>query len=283
MATIKIKRSSTPNLVGPDTNAGEISANLADKKLFIGTGGSGVITFNDAAAVTQEISSAIGGLSGAFEYKGTLDANGDAYSAGGPSSGTPAFVVLGSGGNTLKLEFTHTTEPTSLEISSTSSGDPTANTFDESGLPTLYFMSANSTFADVISAASSNANITATLTGSDTTSLSTGTFSVTGSTSGSTATALPSNPDVGDYYKVKTAGYFTDGVNEFFVNVGDAVVHNSATSGQSWDVLDNTNSTVAGTTNVVDVSGSTEAGYTVNIASNFLNSSSTHVVDGGSY
>ena len=184
MATIKIKRSSTAGATGPDTNEGEISANLADKQFYIGTGGSGVITFKDATAVTQEISSAIGGLASAFEYKGTLSANGDAYASSGSTT---------------------------------------------------------------------------------------------------TATALPSNPAVGDYYKVDAAGYFTDGSNEFFVNVGDAVVHNSASSGQTWDVLDNTNSTVSGTTNVVSVSGSTETGYTVNIDSNFLNSSSTHVIDGGSY
>lgn len=184
MATIKIKRSSTAGQVGPDANAGEISANLADKQFYIGTGGDGVITFKDATQVTQEISTAINGLSSAFEYKGTLAANGDAYGSG------------------------------------------TATT---------------------------------------------------------TAASLPASPEVGDYYKVDTAGYFTDGTNTFFVNIGDAVVHNSASTGQSWDVLDNTNSTVSGTANVVDVSGSTETGYTVNINSNFLNSSSTHVVDGGSY
>lgn len=184
MATIKIKRSSTTGSVGPDTNAGEISANLTDKQFYIGTGGSGVITFKDATQVTQEISDAIGGLSSAFEYKGTLSANGDSYAAGGSTT---------------------------------------------------------------------------------------------------TATALPASPAVGDYYKVIASGYFSDGTNEYFVNVGDAIVHNNASSGASWDVLDNTNSTVSGTANVVSVSGSTETGYTVDIDSNFLNSSSTHVVDGGSY
>ena len=67
MATIKIKRSTTASAVGPNT-AGEISTNLTDKKLFIGTG-SAVLTFPDATQITQEISTAIGTLSSAFEYK----------------------------------------------------------------------------------------------------------------------------------------------------------------------------------------------------------------------
>lgn len=185
MATIKIKRSSTTGQIGPDANAGEISANLTDKQFYIGTGGNGVITFKDATQVTQEISTAIGGLSSAFEYKGTIDA----------STGTEAA-------------------PLSIE-------------------------------ADKY--------------GSDTEA-------------------------TGDYYKVSNAGYLkatTAGAAStgFYVNANDGIVYN----GTGWDVIDNTNSTVAGTTNVVDVSGSTETGYTVNINSNFLNSSSTHVVDGGSY
>jgi|TARA_B100000035_G_scaffold126318_2_gene107517 hypothetical protein len=76
MATIKIKRSTTASAVGPNT-AGEISTNLADKKLFIGTG-SAVLTFPDATQITQEINTAIGALSSAFEYKGAVAGNGQA-------------------------------------------------------------------------------------------------------------------------------------------------------------------------------------------------------------
>lgn len=76
MATIKIKRSTTANAVGPNT-AGEISTNLTDKKLFIGDG-SGVVTFIDTLAVDQKITTA---LTSAFTYKGTESGNGQASTA----------------------------------------------------------------------------------------------------------------------------------------------------------------------------------------------------------
>jgi len=172
MATIKIKRSTDANAVGPDTNAGELSANLTDKKLFIGTGGSGVITFNDAAAVTQEISSAIGGLASAFEYKGTIDA----------SSGTQG-------------------SPTEIDTTKYSSG----------------------------------------------------------------------TEGTGDYWKVSNAGYLVDtnGGTGFYVNANDGIVFN----GTDWDVIDNTNSTVASSGASITVSGSADSGYNVEVAS----------VDGGTF
>jgi hypothetical protein len=71
MATIKIKRKLTTGGVGPNTE-GEISTNIADKKLFIGTG-SGVVTFIDTLAVDQKITTA---LTSAFSYKGTQSGNG---------------------------------------------------------------------------------------------------------------------------------------------------------------------------------------------------------------
>jgi hypothetical protein len=183
MATIKIKRSTTANAVGPNTE-GEISTNLTDKKLFIGTG-SAVLTFPDQTQITQEISTAIGGLSSAFEYKGTLSGNGDAYAAGGSTT---------------------------------------------------------------------------------------------------TATNLPASPEVGDYYKVIAKGYFSDGTNEYFVNVGDAIVHNNASSGASWDVLDNTNSTVTAESGAdIEVTGSTETGFVVGFSSTAALDQSTQSVDGGTY
>ena len=183
MATIKIKRSTTADAVGPDT-AGEISTNLTDKKLFIGTG-SAVITFPDQTQITQEISNAIGGLASAFEYKGTLSGNGDAYAAGG---------------------------------------------------------------------------------------------------SATDAEDLPASPKVGDYYKVIAKGYFSDGTDEYFVNVGDAIVHNNASSGASWDVLDNTNSTVSAESGAdIEVTGSTETGFTVGFASTAKLDQANQVVDGGTY
>lgn len=185
MATIKIKRSTAANAVGPKT-AGEISTNLTDKKLFIGAGDSNdIITFPDQTQITQQISNAIGGLSSAFEYKGTLSGNGDAYAASG---------------------------------------------------------------------------------------------------SATEAEDLPASPEVGDYYKVIAKGYFSDGTNEYFVNVGDAIVHNNASSGASWDVLDNTNSTVTAEAGAdISVTGSTETGYVVGFSSSAALDQAGQVVDGGTF
>jgi hypothetical protein len=72
MATIKIKRSSTAASVGPE-NEGEISANLADKKIFVGLGtGVGVATFVDEGQVDTKITNS---LTSAFTYKGTVNGN----------------------------------------------------------------------------------------------------------------------------------------------------------------------------------------------------------------
>lgn len=72
MATIKIKRSSAANAVGPE-NEGEISTNITDKKLFVGLGtDNGVATFVDEAQVDGKITSAI---TSAFTYKGTVAGN----------------------------------------------------------------------------------------------------------------------------------------------------------------------------------------------------------------
>jgi hypothetical protein len=77
MATIKIKRSSTAGAVGP-TAEGEISTNITDKKLFIGDGASGVITYIDETQVDTKITTA---LTSAFTYKGTQAGNAQASTA----------------------------------------------------------------------------------------------------------------------------------------------------------------------------------------------------------
>jgi hypothetical protein len=76
MATIKLKRSSTASAVGP-TTAGEISTNLTDKKIFVGTG-SAVVTYVDETQVDGKITNA---LTSAFTYKGTDSGNGQASTA----------------------------------------------------------------------------------------------------------------------------------------------------------------------------------------------------------
>ena len=81
MATIKLKRSSTATAVGPNTE-GEISTNLTDKKIFIGTG-SGVITYVDETQVNSKITTA---LTSAFSYKGTQSGNAQASTASAASA-----------------------------------------------------------------------------------------------------------------------------------------------------------------------------------------------------
>jgi len=79
--------------------------------------------------------------------------------------------------------------------------------------------------------------------------------------------ALPADDkDPGDYYKVTTSGYFTDGTNTFYANANDGLVWN--TTG-TVDIIDNTNSTVAGTTDFISVTGTTDTGYTVDIDTAF--------------
>lgn len=78
---------------------------------------------------------------------------------------------------------------------------------------------------------------------------------------------LTPTPVSGAYYKVSTAGHFKTHAagTPFYANLNDGLVKNPDTNG--WDVVDNTNSTVAGTTDRISVSGSSDTGYTVDIAS----------------
>lgn len=80
--------------------------------------------------------------------------------------------------------------------------------------------------------------------------------------------ALPEvGKDAGDYYKVGVAGYFTvDGSTILFANVGDGLVFNLA---GGVDVIDNTNSSVAGTANEIAVTGSADTGFVVAIDAAF--------------
>jgi hypothetical protein len=77
----------------------------------------------------------------------------------------------------------------------------------------------------------------------------------------------------GDYYKVTTqSGYVikngaTSG--EIYVNANDSLLYD----GTNWDIVDNTNSTVASSAGSITVSGSTDAGFNVEV----------NIVDGGTY
>jgi hypothetical protein len=91
MATIKIKRKTTTGGSAPVT-LGEISCNTFDKELFVGNGTS-AIKFVAEGAVDSKISTAIGTLSSAFEYKGAVAGNGQASTVAAISAtslaGTP--------------------------------------------------------------------------------------------------------------------------------------------------------------------------------------------------
>jgi hypothetical protein len=73
--------------------------------------------------------------------------------------------------------------------------------------------------------------------------------------------------DAGDYYKVAAAGYFVLApAAAFYANANDGIVFNLASG---VDKIDNTDSSVAGTANEITVTGSTDSGYTVAIATEF--------------
>ena len=81
----------------------------------------------------------------------------------------------------------------------------------------------------------------------------------------------------GSYYKVTTAGYFQVGAGAaFFANVNDGLVFNT-TAGV--DVVDNTNSSVAGTSGYIAVTGASDTGFVVDIDTAFRTAVSTNTSD----
>jgi hypothetical protein len=79
--------------------------------------------------------------------------------------------------------------------------------------------------------------------------------------------------DAGDYYKVAAAGYFKVGTAAaFYANLNDGLVWNLD---GGVDKIDNTDSTVAGTTDFIAVSGSADTGFTVDVDAAFKTRMST--------
>lgn len=73
--------------------------------------------------------------------------------------------------------------------------------------------------------------------------------------------------DAGDYYKVASAGWFKVGAGSaFYANTGDGLVWNLV---NGIDKIDNTDSSVAGTPDYIAVSGSTDTGFVVDVATQF--------------
>jgi hypothetical protein len=77
----------------------------------------------------------------------------------------------------------------------------------------------------------------------------------------------------GDYYKIVGDGYVKIGsAAAFYVNTGDSLVWNPS---GGLDKFDNTNSEVFGTTNFIELTGSTDTGFTVDVAQDFKDRMST--------
>lgn len=98
---------------------------------------------------------------------------------------------------------------------------------------------------------------------------------VAGGASSGAATSLSalSQKDPGDYYRVSTAGWFIyTGGTAFYANVNDGLVKNTTTN--DWDKIDNSDSTVAGTSNRITVTGSVDLGFTLDIASTYTGQTS---------
>jgi hypothetical protein len=76
----------------------------------------------------------------------------------------------------------------------------------------------------------------------------------------------------GSYYKVSQSGHFSyDGGDTFFANVNDGIVKNMD---GGWDIIDNTNAAVFGSSNRIAVTGSLDDGFTVDISSSYVGQSS---------
>jgi len=94
---------------------------------------------------------------------------------------------------------------------------------------------------------------------------------VEGGADAGTAFDLSTLPGVssGDYYKVVVSGYVKDTAEgaAYYVNANDGLAKNTTADG--WDKFDHTDTELAGETNFIEVTGSTDTGYTVAVASNF--------------
>lgn len=83
-------------------------------------------------------------------------------------------------------------------------------------------------------------------------------------------TTLPANQqNTGDYFKVSSGGYFKvgSGGTPFYANANDGLVKNSSSG---WDIIDNTDSVVSGTTGRITVTGSTDQGFILDIDSTYV-------------
>ena len=95
-------------------------------------------------------------------------------------------------------------------------------------------------------------------------------------------TATPSldsltKKETGDYYRVTVKGTVTynSGASSIDVNIGDGLLKNS-TGG--WDLVDNTDPTIQGTSSRIAVTGNATDGYTVDIDASYIGQESINTV-----
>lgn len=96
-------------------------------------------------------------------------------------------------------------------------------------------------------------------------------FTWKGTVDASLEANLPVAAGAGEVYKVTVAGTFESAVGgPGQVNVGDLIVYN----GTAWDKIDNTDPSVAGTTNRITVVPTGDTSYTVDISSSYVGQTS---------
>jgi hypothetical protein len=103
-----------------------------------------------------------------------------------------------------------------------------------------------------------------------------GTIDAEGGIDADTDTQFDLGREAGDYYKIAVAGEVTSGAVTIFFNVGDGLVWNIA---GGIDKIDNTDSVVLGTAGQIEVSGTTDVGFTVSIDGDYTAARQQEVSD----
>lgn len=250
MAKIKIKRSSTQDAT-PTLDAGELAVNFTDNKVFISSSDS-----NNAATAAPFVD--IGStqtISGAKTHSAKIEYSGSITGNTGLSNNqlvTKSQVDnLISSASTSAIEYKGTVEP---NAESATIADATLYIITDVGTEVL----ANFPGATTLEV------------GEVFTSTSATTLQNDGKVQEIEVLLAGAT---GDYYKVITrSGYVIkngETTGQLYVNPSDSLLYN----GTTWDIVDNTNSTITSTLGSIAVSGSPNTGYSIDVST----------VDGGTF
>ena len=262
--TILLKRSTTTGNDGYTGPVGEVTLDTDLNKLRIHdnltAGGHTVANMTDIDGLDGRLTTVEGGYvkkDGTVAFTGSID-------AGSNTLINLAEPVNGSDGATKTYVDAVGTRVTTLEgsyinrdgsIAFTGAIDAGTNKLVNLATPTVSTDGATKGYVDGEISALGNV------------------FSYEGSVSGGasgTPTDLSalSNTSAGAYYTVDVDGYVTNdgGTTETYVNINDAILFDAS---GGFKVIDNTNSQVSGTLDYVAVAGSTDTGFTVDIAQTF--------------